>query len=89
MGIANVLLLAQSRQLNADERPLLGARRTLTDRCLPISIMSTRPLDKLASSRRKAGEGRGFQLLYTCRLRSGPRGLHGFPRNSHRGFKKP
>jgi hypothetical protein len=38
MGIANVLLLAQSRQLNADECPLLGAKRTVTNRCLSISI---------------------------------------------------
>jgi hypothetical protein len=43
MGIANVLLLAQSRQLNADECPLLGAKRTLTNRCLPISIYEYGP----------------------------------------------
>jgi hypothetical protein len=44
MGIANVLLLAQSRHAQcADECLPLGARQTLTNRCLPISIMGTQP----------------------------------------------
>jgi hypothetical protein len=34
------------RAIRADECPLLGTKRTLTSRCLPISIMST-PLSKL------------------------------------------
>ena len=36
---AQCLLLAQSRHAQcADECPLLGAKRTVTNRCLPISI---------------------------------------------------
>src|ERR1700730_3584897 len=36
--------MAQSRHAQcADECPLLGAKRTLTNRGLPISILSTRP----------------------------------------------
>ena len=41
--IPGCLLLVQSRHAQcADECPLLGAKRTLTNRRLPISIMSTR-----------------------------------------------
>jgi hypothetical protein len=37
-------LLAQSRHTQcADERPLLGVKRTLTNRCLPISIYEYTP----------------------------------------------
>ena len=43
----------------ADECPLLGVKRTVTIRCLPISIMSTRP------SRTSAKRG---LIQITCRM---------------------
>jgi hypothetical protein len=58
------LLLAQSRHAQcADECPLLGAKRMLTNRCLPISIMSTRPSSLASRPPKKKARGLSNNIM--------------------------